>query len=145
MNTTTYRWLLASHIEQTKAHLQRLETELERHDAAEAEDARKHDTSAPTHKVGDPDPTPDEGPWCLAREADGFGCAWRPGHDGPHIAGSGEVILSIWTDPPPVPVEDLRADDFTDAAVLARLKAAMEATGIRAYSRGLSYPAPKER
>src|SRR5690606_41117807 len=44
MNTTTYRWLLASHIEQTKAYLQRLETELEKIDSAEADDDSKHPT-----------------------------------------------------------------------------------------------------
>ena len=45
MNATTYRWLLASHIEQTKAYLQRLETELEKYDSAEADDDSKHPTN----------------------------------------------------------------------------------------------------
>src|SRR5690606_19438913 len=46
MNSTTYRWLLESHIEQTRAHLQRLETELEKIDAAEAEASRKQEREA---------------------------------------------------------------------------------------------------
>ena len=44
MNATTYRWLIASHIEQVKAYLQRLETELEKIDSAEADDDSKHPT-----------------------------------------------------------------------------------------------------
>src|SRR5690606_28017054 len=44
MNATTYRWLIASHVEQVKAYLQRLETELEKIDSAEADDGSKHPT-----------------------------------------------------------------------------------------------------
>lgn len=48
-----------------------------------------------TYSVGDPDPTPDEGPYCLDRDGS-FGCTWRSDHDGDHVAGDGDVIWRVW-------------------------------------------------
>ena len=52
--------------------------------------------------VGDPDPTVDaaggEGDFCLARGPKGyFLCTWLTGHDGDHVAGTGDVIAEVWS------------------------------------------------
>lgn len=50
-------------------------------------------------QVGDPDPTPNDPPWCRAelrevgRNGDNHVCTRRPGHDGQHVAGDG-----IWAE-----------------------------------------------
>src|SRR5690606_1025915 len=127
MNTTTYRWLLASHIEQTRALLQWLETELEKYDAAAAQvdtalekydAAEAHDADhkiEPPYQVGDPDPTLGAEPSLTCNESipndSGWHwyCTWQPGHTGDHVAGNGERVCAVWPQTPPVPVENLRA------------------------------------
>jgi hypothetical protein len=50
------------------------------------------------YKVGDPDPTPDDPPWCGARPTvGGPWCTWRPGHDGPHVSATDMGILAVFT------------------------------------------------
>src|SRR5690606_10747291 len=82
----------------------------------------------PPYQVGDPDPTLGAEPSLTCNESipndSGWHwyCTWQPGHTGDHVAGNGERVCAVWPQTPPVPVEDLRAP----------------------YSRGLSYPDPKE-
>lgn len=52
------------------------------------------------YHVGDPDPTPEEGPSCSA-EHEGWGCTWPPNHYPlPHVAGgafaTGNRIMAVW-------------------------------------------------
>jgi hypothetical protein len=46
-----------------------------------------------TPRVGDPDPTP--GGDCPAWQGH-YVCTWDAGHDGLHVAGSGEMIAAVW-------------------------------------------------
>lgn len=51
------------------------------------------------YEVGDPDPTPNDPPFCGARYGHPTGgpwCAWRPKHDGPHVSGDGQQILAVF-------------------------------------------------
>lgn len=51
----------------------------------------------PVFGVGDPDPTPDDLPYCGAAH-EGFTCTWRPGHDGPHVAGARSMgVAAVWS------------------------------------------------
>lgn len=51
-----------------------------------------------SYKVGDPDPTPTRGQLCGALNRRQLACTRRPGHEMPHVAGGGEVILAVWYD-----------------------------------------------
>lgn len=49
------------------------------------------------YEVGDPDDTPEDGPWCEAEHpARGFVCTRDPGHRGAHAAGDGQDIVAVW-------------------------------------------------
>lgn len=49
------------------------------------------------YRVGDPDPTPDDPPWCGARpHPGGAWCTWRPQHDGPHVSADEMGILAVF-------------------------------------------------
>ena len=49
-----------------------------------------------TPRVGAPDPTPDGD--CPASQGH-YKCTWDRGHLGPHVAGTGEMVVAVW----PVP------------------------------------------
>jgi hypothetical protein len=65
--------------------------------AIEADRAQRAEEVKGTHKVDDPDPTPERGPRCNVSHEDGYVCTWRPGHAGPHVAGTGVTIAEVWT------------------------------------------------
>ena len=52
------------------------------------------------HKVGDPDPTPDEVETGCPAETDINGyiwaCCWDSPHDGDHVTGNGDIVLHVW-------------------------------------------------
>lgn len=48
-----------------------------------------------TCKVGDPDPTPNVGPYCLAVRGP-FTCTRHPQHSGQHLAGAGNSVAATW-------------------------------------------------
>jgi hypothetical protein len=49
-----------------------------------------------SYQVGDPDPTAGPDPAdCLATDGN-YICTWSRDHDGPHIAGTGEIIAAVW-------------------------------------------------
>jgi hypothetical protein len=55
----------------------------------------------PFYKVGDPDPTPDDGPWCRAEakpgDPNGYYCTWAQGHGHPqHVAGNTYRVVAVW-------------------------------------------------
>lgn len=55
-------------------------------------------------KVGDPDPTASDipaGEWCNATTSSPVAtmpwiCTQRPGHEGTHIAGDGDLVCAVW-------------------------------------------------
>lgn len=53
--------------------------------------------TAQQYKVGDPDPTPNNDPWCNADGPEGLTCTWAPGHEGPHVAGDFDEIVAVWS------------------------------------------------
>lgn len=57
-------------------------------------------SAAPQYKADDPDPTPELAKYedyCRARGREhGSSCTWQAGHDGPHVAGNGEIIIETW-------------------------------------------------
>src|SRR5690606_25435975 len=136
----TYRWLLASHIEQTRALLQWLETEVEEYDAAAAQvdtalekydAAEAHDADhkiEPPYQVGDPDPTLGAEPSLTCNESIPNGSGWdrdctcRAGCTEDHVAGNAERECAVRRRSAPVPVEHRRAP----------------------CAQGLSYPAAKD-
>lgn len=54
---------------------------------------------ASVYKVGDPDPTPDQGNGPCGEpdpERGVFSCTWPKGHTQPHVAGTGTIIAARW-------------------------------------------------
>jgi len=57
-------------------------------------------------RVGDPDPTPDNPPWCGVESPSGDVCTRRPGHKAPHVSGNGIMqtpgcdfgrsVIAVW-------------------------------------------------
>ncbi len=67
------------------------------------------------YRVGDSDPTPNDGPLCRREEANkGYSCTREPGHLMPHVAGTGRKIVAVWEDPPAIPTYDEVGDAVAD-------------------------------
>ena len=52
-----------------------------------------------TCKPGDPDPTPNDGPFCYDDDPNteqGFVCTRERGHTGQHVTGNGDAVVDVW-------------------------------------------------
>jgi hypothetical protein len=85
--TTSELTNIASDLLDTIASMVRQDVAVAKRESADPQDACK---------VGDPDPTPQQGKMCRAVHEHAYICTRKRGHAGQHVAGAGSIVVAVW-------------------------------------------------